>query len=224
MRYLPVTEKEKQEMLAKISAQSTDDLFHVIPDDFFLKNLLNLEPPLSEVDLEREIRKVIEVNKTTIKNTCLIGETNYLHMIPKVVKHISSLPQFYTAYTPYQPEVSQGTLEAIYEYQSYMANITSMPVSNASLYDGATAAAESMYMLCSHVKKQKVIISNLIHPIVKKVLKTYAEAKGIELIEVCSSEGSISVIDLREKITNEIACIMLQSPNVFGIIEDIIPI
>lgn len=224
MRYLPVTEEEKNEMLATISAQSTDNLFHVIPDEFFINNLLKLEQPLSEVDLEREIANVIEKNKTTSKNICLIGETNYYHMVPKLVKHISALPQFYTAYTPYQPEVSQGTLQAIYEYQSYMANITSMPVSNASLYDGATAAAEAMYMICTHLKKQAVIVSNLIHPIVKKVLKTYAETKGIKLIEVQSTDGSLSLLDIKNKINDEIACVMIQSPNVFGIIEDLLPL
>jgi glycine dehydrogenase subunit 1 len=151
----------------------------------------------------------------------LIGEINYFHYIPTVVKHLSSLPQFYTAYTPYQPEVSQGTLEAIYEYQSYMCHLTSMPVSNASLYDGATAAAEAMLLLCNHVKKRKVLLSSLIHPIIKKVLKTYANTKNIELIEIISSDGSLSLHDFSDKQNNEIACFMFQSPNVFGILEDI---
>jgi glycine dehydrogenase subunit 1 len=221
MRYLPVTEQEKKQMLSTISASSTDNLFRVIPEEFLLKQPLDLEEPLSEVDLEREIRRVSEKNKTFLNNTCLIGEINYFHMIPKVVNHLSSLPQFYTAYTPYQPEVSQGTLEAIYEYQSYMANITSMSVSNASLYDGATAAAESMIMICSHEKKSKVLISSLIHPIVKKVLFTYATVRDIEIIEVLSSEGTVSLADLADKINIDMACFMFQSPNVFGMIEEI---
>lgn len=221
MRYLPVTDQEKQEMLKAISAGSTDNIFHVIPEEYFLKENLSLENPLGEVDLEREMERIGSKNKSFKENTCLIGEINYYHTIPSVVKSISSLPQFYTAYTPYQPEVSQGTLEAIYEFQSYMCQVTSMSVSNASLYDGATAAAEAMFLLCSHVKKSKVLISSLIHPIIKKVLKTYAATRDIELIEVTSQEGSISLQDFLEKQTIDVACFIFQSPNVFGIIEDI---
>lgn len=223
MRYLPVTEQEKREMLDTISCPSTDALFRVIPQEFFLEKPFELEEPLGELDLKREIKKVASKNVSFEQATCLIGEINYNHMIPSVVNHVSSLPQFYTAYTPYQPEVSQGTLEAIYEYQSYMTHITEMPVSNASLYDGATAAAEAMYLLCSHTQKNTVIISSLIHPFVKKVIKTYAEAKKINLIEIASSEGSISLLEMERFVHKEVACFLFQSPNVFGIIEDIAP-
>jgi len=224
MRYLPITEPEKKEMLEAIHAPSSNALFHVIPDAFFLKKDLNLEEHLSETDLERYIQETASMNQDYRKNICLIGEISYYHFIPKIVKHISSLPQFYTAYTPYQPEVSQGTLETIYEYQSYMSNITGMSVSNASLYDGATAAAEAMYMICSHTKKTKVAVSNLLHPNVKDVIKTYANTRDIEIIEINSSEGCISLLDLEEKIDDKTACVFIQSPNIFGLLEDIAPI
>lgn len=224
MRYLPVTEKDKNEMLKAIHIPSSDALFHVIPDAFFLTKELNLEEALSETDLERYIVKLASRNKDYLQHICLLGEVNYYHFIPKIVKHMVSLPQFYTAYTPYQPEVSQGTLEAIYEYQSYIANITDMSVSNASLYDGATATAETMYMICTQTKKFKVCISSLLHPNVKEVLKTYAISRNIDIIEIISSEGSLSLVDLEEKIDEQTACLFIQSPNVFGILEDIIPV
>lgn len=224
MRYLPVTEKDKNDMLEKINAPSSNALFHVIPDPYLLTRNLKLEETLSETDLERFVLSAASQNKDYLHHICLLGELSYYHFIPKIVKHISSYPQFYTAYTPYQPEVSQGTLEAIYEYQSYMTNITDMSVSNASLYDGATAAAETMYMICSHTKKYKVCISNLLHPHVKKVLKTYASTRNIEIIEIISSEGSVSLVDLEEKIDEKTSCFFIQSPNAFGYLEDILPI
>jgi glycine dehydrogenase subunit 1 len=134
------------------------------------------------------------------------------------------LPQFYTAYTPYQPEVSQGTLQAIYEFQSLMTNLTEMDLTNASMYDGATSTAEAMIMVCQHQRKNKVLISTLLHPYLTEVLKTYAEMRQIELIPVSADEGSISYPELERLAKEDPAMLIIQSPNVFGIIEELEPV
>ncbi len=221
MRYIPVTKEQQEEMLKKIGVKSIDDIFSVIPEEFLLKRELNIGEPLSELELERKLDALANKNIALNNKASFIGEISYNHYIPSVIGHLAGQSQFYTSYTPYQPELSQGTLEAIYEFQSYIVNLTGMDVANASLYDGATAAAEAMLMLCSHTNKNKVIVSSLLHPSVKEVLKTYAEATDLEIEEVISEMGSISFADLEEKLSDDIACFIFQSPNVFGIIENI---
>jgi len=221
MKYIPVTKEQNEEMLKKIGVNSGDELFSVIPDEVLLKENLNIGEALSEIELKNKFKDLAERNVPFNKKNFFIGEVAYNHYIPSIVSHLARQSQFYTSYTPYQPELSQGTLTAIYEFQSYIVNLTGMDVSNASLYDGATAASEAMLMLCNHTNKDKVLVSSLLHPNVLDVLKTYASVSDIEIIEVANSDGSISCSDLEEKLSNDIACFMNQSPNVFGIIEDV---
>jgi len=221
MKYIPVTSKQNQEMLSKIGVNSVDELFSVIPYEFLLKEKLKIGDPLSELELLKKFNEFALKNISLNDKASFIGEVAYNHYIPSIVKHLASQSQFYTSYTPYQPELSQGTLSTIYEFQSYIVNLTGMDVSNASLYDGATATAEAMFMLCNHTNKNKVLVSSLLHPNVLEVLRTYAKASNIEIVEVISKEGIISYIDLCEKLSKEVACFIFQSPNIFGIIENV---
>jgi glycine dehydrogenase subunit 1 len=220
MRYIPVTGTEQKEMLREIDMSSIEALFGVIPDDFRLKRLLDLPEPLSEMDLKKHLHKLSSLNCNDTEYTSYIGEITTRHYIPAIVKSLAFLPQFYTAYTPYQPEVSQGTLQAIYEFQSLMTNLTQMDLTNASMYDGATSTAEAMLMLCLHHRKNKVLVSSLVHPAVSSVLNSYAANKDIELITIPADEGSTNLAELERLLQEDIACVIVQSPNVFGIIED----
>jgi len=174
--------------------------------------------------LERHVQQIVSKNSTSKNYDSFIGEINYQHFIPAVVDTLSAHPSFYTAYTPYQPEMSQGTLEAIYQYQSYMTHLTGMDFSNASLYDGATAAAEALYLLTSVSNKKRAVISSLLHPHVKEVIRSYARARNIEIDEIHANDGTIAIHECDEKFTDQTACFIVQIPNVFGLLEDLKPI
>ena len=224
MQYFPITDKDQKEMMEAIGISSMEALFNVIPGEYRLKNLLNLPDALSELELSQHIEKIASLNLNESTSTSFIGEISYRHYIPAIVRSLAFLPQFYTAYTPYQPEVSQGTLQSIYVFQSLMTNLTGMDLTNASMYDGASAAAEAMIMICQHKKKSKVLMSSLIHPAVSSVLKAYALNKDIEIITISSDEGSLSLQELKEYAKDDVALVIFQTPNVFGIIEDVQPI
>jgi glycine dehydrogenase subunit 1 len=164
MQYLPMTDQDLRDMMNVVKIPSLDALFNVIPEEYRLKDLLNLPNSLSEQSLTKHMNQIAMQNSDSDEFASFIGEISYRHYIPAIVKTLSSLPQFYTAYTPYQPEVSQGTLQAIYEFQSLMTNLTEMDLTNASMYDGATSTAEAMMMICQHQRKNKVLISSLLHP------------------------------------------------------------
>lgn len=221
MKYIPATKEQNKEMLKKIGVESVEELFDIIPKEFLLKSELRIGEPFSELELQRKFNELALENKPLNRMHFFIGEVSYNHYIPSIVRHLAYQSQFYTSYTPYQPELSQGTLTAIYEFQSYIVNLTKMDVSNASLYDGATATAEAMFMVCNHTNKSKVLVSSLLHPNVLEVLRAYAAVSDIEIVEVSSDEGSVSSVDLGEKISTDVACFIFQSPNVFGIIEDV---
>lgn len=224
MQYLPMTDQDLKDMMDVVKIPSLDALFNVIPQEFRLQELLNLPNSLSEKTLTKHMNQLAKHNTDPDSFTSFIGEISYRHYIPAIVKTLSSLPQFYTAYTPYQPEVSQGTLQAIYEFQSLMTNLTEMDLTNASMYDGATSTAEAMIMVCQHQRKNKVLISTLLHPYLTEVLKTYAEMRQIELIPVSADEGSISYPELERLAKEDPAMLIIQSPNVFGIIEELEPV
>ncbi len=220
MRYLPITENDKKEMLKSINMASMEAMFSVIPEEYRLKSLLDIPLPLSEMELMQHMEAIASQNSSDHNKKSFIGEITFRHFIPSIVGSLSSLPQFYTAYTPYQPEVSQGTLQTIYEFQSMMTNLTDMDLTNASMYDGATSAAEAMLMICTYKRKNKVLISDLIHPHVKEVLQTYANMNNIQLQTISSDEGSVSIAALENSVDKDTALFLVQSPNVFGVIED----
>lgn len=217
--YIKVTDSEKQEMLQTLGVKDIDALFSDIPEPVKLKRELNLPEALSEMELVNYIKKIGKMNKTTDEIVSFLGAGVYNHYIPSVINHILLKPEFYTAYTPYQPEISQGTLQAIFEYQTMICEITGMDVSNASVYDGATATVEAMLMCCEHTKRTKVLYSGALHPETIDVLKTYAKYQNIELVELALKNGITDVEDVKKQMSSEVASVIVQSPNYYGLIE-----
>ena len=187
--YLPASSNDEKEMLKTIGKNSIEELFENIPQEVRLKRPLNLGKPMSEIELTAHIKKYAEENKSLEELTSFLGAGVYDHYIPSVVKHIISRSEFYTAYTPYQPEISQGTLQAIFEYQTMITNLTGMEVTNASMYDGATACAEAAIMACENTKRKSIIVSKTVNPETRKVLKTYMHFRDIQVIEIDDNEG-----------------------------------
>ncbi len=220
MRYIPNTAEQRAEMLKDIGLGSADELFSGIPDSLRLNRSLQLPDALSEIELMAHMREMAGKNADTDGYTCFLGAGAYDHYIPSVVKHLSSRQEFYTAYTPYQPEISQGTLQAIFEYQTMIKELTGMEVANASMYDGATAAAEAAAMACAATKRKGVLAAYSVHPETREVLGTYSRFKGTTLNVFGYKDGRIDRDDLEAKLTADIAAVIIQTPNFFGIVED----
>jgi glycine dehydrogenase subunit 1 len=220
-RYIPHTEEDVQKMLEAIGLKEVEDLFRVIPKEYRLSKPLNLPEPLSEPDLIRHIQG-LRVPVTS----SFLGAGAYHHFIPAVVSSLVSRSEFYTAYTPYQPEISQGTLQAIFEYQTLMCQLTGMEVSNASLYDGASSLAEAVLMAHRITRRKKVLLSEAIHPEYRKVIETYIDPdqQEIVLIPFKKDEGRTDEKVLFELLNEEVSAVVIQNPNFFGVIEDLLPI
>ncbi|HJV30681.1 MAG TPA: aminomethyl-transferring glycine dehydrogenase subunit GcvPA [Bacillales bacterium] len=218
-RYLPMTEEDKKSMLETIGVSSIDELFSDIPEKVRFKGDYNIKPAKSESALMKELAIMADRNADLRKNTSFLGAGVYDHYMPVIVDHVISRSEFYTAYTPYQPEISQGELQAIFEFQSMICEITGMEVANSSMYDGGTALAEAAMLSAGHTRRKKVLISNAVHPEYRDVLKTYAKGQNIEIIEVPVKDGITDVEALKSLATNEIAAVIVQYPNFFGRIE-----
>jgi glycine dehydrogenase subunit 1 len=220
MSYISLGDKDKKEMLERIGISSMAELFRTIPEEIRLKKKLNLPSPLTETELIHHFEKIAQ------KNTCsdylsFLGAGAYPHVVPYVVDYLSSRSEFVNPYTPYQPEISQGTLQVIFEFQTLICQLTEMEVANASLYDGASGAAEAVLMAHRLKGKPKVLIARSVHPQYRRVIETYVKNLGIELQEVGYSErGEIDFEDFKRKLDNETAAVVIQSPNFFGIVED----
>src|SRR4030042_6085364 len=186
LRYIPHTEEDVQKMLDAIGLKKVEDLFRVIPKESRLSKPLTLPEPLSEPDLIRHLQGL----QVPVMSSFLGGGA-YHHFIPAVVSSLISRPEFYTASTPYQPEISQGTLQAIFEYQTLMCQLTGMEVSNASLYDGASGLAEAVLMAHRITKRKKILISEAVHPEYRKVIQTYIDPEQQEMIPIpfCKEQG-----------------------------------
>jgi glycine dehydrogenase subunit 1 len=219
--YLPHTDQEIKEMLAEIGVDSIEELFRDIPEELRLDRELKIDDSKSEIELRRIFNDLVSRNTCTNSLVCFLGAGAYDHYIPSIVDFLSSRSEFYTAYTPYQPEMSQGTLQVMFEYQTMIAELTGMDVSNASLYDGASACAEAMYMANATTRKDKVLVSKAIHPNTLKVLRTYADAKDLNLVEVDVKDGQTDYDQLEEMVDKDTAAVIIQSPNFFGVIEDV---
>ena len=219
--YLPGTEKDLKIMLDRIGVASVDDLFKAVPADVKLKNDLELEPALSEIDVRRRLGALANKNTTVDEMACFLGAGAYDHYVPTTVKHIISRSEFYTAYTPYQPEVAQGTLQSVWEYQSMMTMLTGMEVSNVSMYDGPTAAAEGAMLATATQKRKKILVSEACNPETKQVVETYLLRRDvvIEYIPV-TAEGRTDVDVLVSKLDKEVAGVLMANPNFYGIVED----
>jgi glycine dehydrogenase subunit 1 len=219
--YIPNTADDEKRMLETIGVNSIEDLFSDIPKDVKLNRELNLKPSMSELEVANYMTKLSQTNKTIDDLTCFLGAGAYDHYIPSIVGHVTSRSEFYTSYTPYQAEISQGTLQYIFEYQTLICNLTGMDVSNASLYDGGTAIAEATFMASNITRRNKVVISKTVNPEYREVLKTYAHLQGIELVEIEDEEGTTNLDELKKHVDDKTAAVIVQSPNFFGIIEDI---
>ena len=191
------------------------DLFQDVPASVRLKKPLDLPAALSEPELLEEISRQAEKN---IPASTFLGGGSYNHFIPSAVKHLVGRAEFYTAYTPYQPEASQGTLQAIYEYQSMICELTGMDATNASMYDGATALAEAAFMACRITGRKEIVVPTSVHPHYREVLKTYCTAADLTLIEL---PYNLDIEAVSNKLSATSACLLLQQPNFFGNIEDI---
>jgi len=215
-KYMPHTQADIDAMLKTIGVDSIDELFKDVPNH--LKDIdLDIPPAHSELDLQKHFKLLAGMNKPL---TPFMGAGAYDHYTPSIINHLINRQEFLTAYTPYQPEVSQGTLQYIFEYQSMITQLTGMEVSNASMYDGATATAEAMFMANAIRKKQSVIlVSETINPNIYAVLKTYAEPQNITLKRIKADDGVTSLSDLKETMNEEVAGVIVQSPNVYGNIE-----
>lgn len=220
-RYIPNTEADKKRMLESIGVNSVCDLFSDIPDNLKLNRKLNIGDAMSEIEIVNHMKSLASKNKSTDELVCFLGAGAYDHYIPSIVKHLAMRSEFYTAYTPYQPEISQGTVQIIFEYQTMMTNLTGMDVTNASMYDGPTAAAEAAIMACENTRRKSVIVSKTVNPETREVLKTYLSVRDIELIEVDMVDGVTDVEKLKSLVTKETAAVLVQSPNFLGIIEDL---
>ena len=222
--YIPNKKECFQQMLETIGLDSLEDLFDVIPQELKVKSGLKLGMALSELELTRLMKALTGKNKGTDSLICFLGAGAYDRYIPSVISHITSRSEFYTAYTPYQPEISQGTLQAIFEFQTMIASLTGMEVANASMYDGASACGEAALMAAVATKRRQVLVSRAVHPEVRKVLSAYVGFKGIELLEINVNGGVTDLNHLSALLSDDTAGVVLQNPNFLGIIEDLAPI
>ena len=217
MPFIANTDRQRAEMLESVGL-TTDDLFADIPAEMICKDF-DIPSGLSEQKVRDRMAEL--AGKNSIHLTCFLGGGFYDHFIPSAVPAITSRAEFYTAYTPYQPEISQGTLQAIYEYQSMICRLTDMEASNASLYDGGTALYEAMMMAIRITGKKKIIIDNTVNPIYRVMIHSYSRNLKIELIEVKNADGHINRPEIEKLIDEDTAAVILQNPNFFGCVEDI---
>ena len=221
-RYIPNSSDDVPEMLKTIGVDSIDRLFDTIPDDVKLKRLLDIPGPWSEVESRRFFRGLAARNKTAADYSSFLGGGAYAHYQPACIDQLLLRAEFLTAYTPYQPEVSQGTLQSIFEYQTHQCMLTGLDVANASMYDGSTALCEAV-LLAERVGKGKkrVVIAKSVHPHYTATVRTYVQNLGIEIIEVgWTADGRVDVNALRDAASNGAFAIAIQSPNTLGVIED----
>ncbi|ALX48064.1 aminomethyl-transferring glycine dehydrogenase subunit GcvPA [Lentibacillus amyloliquefaciens] len=218
-RYLPMTESDKQEMLAAIGVESTEELFSDIPESVRFKQELNLKKPANESALMQELSTMAGKNANLKEYTSFLGAGVYDHYIPSVVDHVISRSEFYTAYTPYQPEVSQGELQAIFEFQTMICELTGMEVANSSMYDGGTALAEAVTLSAGQTKRKKIIVSKTVHPESRAVIHTYAKGQNLEVVEIDHHHGTTDLEQLENELDEETASVVIQYPNFFGQIE-----
>ncbi len=216
--YLALTKSDEEAMLRAIGASSIDELFAGIPERVRLKRPLRLPSAASEVEVERELTALAERNIHNGRELSFLGAGIYDHYVPAIVEQIVLRPEFMTAYTPYQPELSQGVLQAIFEYQTAICELTGMEVSNASGYDGATVAADACFMAAHATGRRKIVVTQTLNPQVRQVVATYAPGFGLEIVELPHSGGVTDPAAL-EAASRDAAAAIFQQPNFFGCLE-----
>jgi glycine dehydrogenase subunit 1 len=223
MSFVPHTPEDRQEMLAAVGADAVQDLFEVIPESIRFPEL-NIPAPLSEMDANRKLSRLAAKNMNNMTASSFLGAGIYNHYSPATVYQILWRGEFHTAYTPYQPEVAQGTLQVIYEFQSMITALNGMEVSNASLYDGATALAEGALLAVNpRQKRTKIVVAGTVHPHYKQVLDTYTRGLDIEVVHLPLPADSLLTdpAEFDEHLDNSTACLIVQYPNFYGRIEDV---
>jgi len=221
MRYITNTIEQQQDMLKEIGASSFEELIATIPDGVRFKGDLDIPGPLSELELEAHLSGLAGQNADFSSLKPLLGAGAYRHYVPRAVSALLSREEFYTAYTPYQPERSQGILQAMFELQTYLSRLTGMEVVIPSMYDGASAVAEAALMTLRLTKKNKIIIASSLHPHYRAVIETYTGPHDTEIIELPYRDGLVDISGLEEMLSDDTASVIVQSPNFFGGIEKI---
>jgi glycine dehydrogenase subunit 1 len=218
-RYLPMTEQDQREMLEAIGVKDVSELFEDIPESVRFKGEYNIKKAKPETALVSELASLAAKNADLRSNPSFIGAGVYDHYMPIIVDHVLSRSEFYTAYTPYQPEISQGELQAIFEFQTMICELTGMEIANSSMYDGGTALAEAAMLSAGQTKKKKVLVSSTVHPESIDVLRTYANGQYIDVVEIPHKAGVTDIEAMKELMSDEIAAVIVQYPNFFGRIE-----
>ncbi len=222
MAYLFNTPEDCQQMLKAIGVGSIEELFASIPSELRLQRPLDIPDALSEIEMTRRMTELASRNAGVSNSVCFLGGGAYDHFIPAVVDGLASRGEFFTSYTPYQPEVSQGNLQVMFEYETLICELTGMDVSNASLYDGASATIEAVLLsLAAQAGRRKVVVPDSLHPEYRQVLATYLQWTEAELITVPCPEGTLSIDAWRAAMDDQVACVVLSQPNFFGIVEDL---
>jgi glycine dehydrogenase subunit 1 len=221
MRYLPNTPQNQRAMLDTIGVRSIDDLLTKIPPKARLSRPLHLPAALAETDLVRHLRSLAAQNADADSYVCFLGAGAYDHYVPSPINHLISRGEFFTAYTPYQPEASQGTLRTIYEYQTMIAELTGMDVANASIYDGASSLAEAALMAHAVNGRTEIVLGAGVNPLYRRVVATYCAGPGLRLRDVPAPEGVLDVEAARRLVGAKTAALIVQSPNFYGCLEDV---
>ena len=220
MRYIPHTETDIQEMLSAIGIKEIGELFHSIPEALRLEAPLNLPPALPEADLTQSLSQLASRNVNLEEYSVFLGAGAYRHFTPSVVNHLLLRGEFLTSYTPYQPEVSQGTLQAIFEFQSFVCLLTGMEIANASIYDGASALAEAVLMAHRVNNRSEVLMARTVHPEYRQVVGTYTQGIDFKITEApYQDSGQIDLEFIKQHVTDDTSSVVIQSPNFFGIVE-----
>lgn len=221
MRFVPHTPQDVADMLARIGVKSVDELFREIPSSLRLSRPLDLPEALSEPALLREMKRLASASSNLDDFVSFMGAGAYDHYIPAALRSLLGRQEFVTAYTPYQAEVSQGVLQTIFEYQSAICALTGMDVSNASMYDGATAMAEAANMCAGQTRRNTILVSGAVHPEYREVLNTYAWARSYRVNTVPTRDGVTDLAEAARMCDSDTACLIVQSPNVFGVVESL---
>lgn len=218
--YIPVTKQDEEEMLNTIGVNSIDELFNDIPSNLKLDRDLDLPKQKSEIEIRNILNKIANKNTSSDDALCFIGGGSYDSYIPSIVPYLTSRSEFSTAYTPYQPEISQGTLHAIFEFQTLICNLTDMHVSNASMYDGATASAEAALMAFEKQKGDTFFISSTVNPQVIEIVETYLKFREYKVVIIDQKDYITDVEDFKDKVTKDAVGVLVQSPNYYGYVEE----
>ncbi len=221
MPFLPNTDSDRKEMLKEIGVESFEDLIKIIPEEIRLRKKLDLLPKLSEYEVVKMLEEYSNKNITASTHVCFMGGGSYDHFIPSVIGSLTDRSEFKTAYTPYQAEVSQGTLQAMYEFQSMICALTGMDVANASLYDGATALAEACQLSHAHNRKSEFLIAGTLNPNYKMVVDTACAGRKLVFKSFINEEGTCNLEELAANISDKTSAVIVQHPNAYGNLEDV---